>query len=86
MERRRERNKGDEREREIDRQTELKGDNNERILFVCFFLKKNWPTPASFSFIFGLFKQTLQFFTTNICEKMSIQFTVPGFKPTTFST
>ena len=37
MERRRERNKGDEREREIDRQTELKGDNNERILFVCFF-------------------------------------------------
>ena len=84
MERRRERNKGDEREREIDRQTELKGDNNERILFVCFFLKKNWPTPASFSFIFGLFKQTLQFFTTNICEKMSIQFTVPGFKPTTF--
>ena len=25
------------------------------------FLKKNGPTPASFSFIFGLFKQTLQF-------------------------
>ena len=61
MERRRERNKGDEREREIDRQTELKGENNELILFVCFFLKKNWPTPASFSFIFGLFKQTSQF-------------------------
>ena len=26
-----------------------------------FFLKKNGPTPASFSFIFGLFKQTIQF-------------------------
>ena len=31
----------------------------ERMLF-SFFLKK-WPTPASFSFIFGHFKQTLQF-------------------------
>ena len=27
----------------------------------CFFLKKNGPTLASFSFIFGLFKQTIQF-------------------------
>ena len=44
------------------------------------------PTPASFSFIFGLFKQTLQIFTTNICEKMSIQYTVLGFEPTTFGT
>ena len=32
---------------------------------------KNGPIPASFSFIFGLFKQTIQFFTTNQCEKMS---------------
>ena len=32
-----------------------------------FFL--NGPTPASFSFTFGLCKQTLQIFTTNICEK-----------------
>ena len=29
----------------------------------------NEPTPASFSFIFGLFKQTIQLFTTNQCEK-----------------
>ena len=34
---------------------------------------KNGPTLASFLFIFGLFKQTLQIFRTNICEKMSIQ-------------
>ena len=33
------------------------------------FFKKNGPTPTSFLFIFGLFKQTLQIFTTNICEK-----------------
>ena len=25
-------------------------------------------------------------FTTNQCEKMSIQYTVPGFEPTTFLT
>ena len=56
-------------------------------LFLPFlFLKKNRPTPASFSFIFGLFKQTLQIFNTNICEKMSIQYTVLGFEPTTFGT
>ena len=30
-------------------------------------LLKNRPTPASFSCIFGLFKQTMQFFTTNQC-------------------
>ena len=43
------------------------------------------PTPASFSFIFGLFKQTLQFYNNNMW-KMSIQYTVPGFEPTTFGT
>ena len=32
---------------------------------------KNGPTPASFSFIFGLFQQKNTFFTTNQCEKMS---------------
>ena len=47
---------------------------------------KNGPTPASFSFIFGLFKQTLQIFTKNICEKNPIKYTVPGYKPTTFET
>ena len=29
--------------------------------FAYSFVLKNGPTPASFSFIFGLFKQTLQF-------------------------
>ena len=47
---------------------------------------KNRPTPASFLFIFGLFNQTLQIFTTNICEKFSIQYAVPGFEPMTFGT
>ena len=48
-----------------------------------FFKKKNGPTPASF--IFGLFKQTsLQFLQQIYMKKMSIQYTVQGFKPTTF--
>ena len=38
------------------------------------------PQPL-FLFIFGLFRQTFQMFTTNICEKMSIQDMVPGFEP-----
>ena len=52
------------------------------IMFYKFdtFLKKNGPL---FSFIFGLFIQTLQNFTTNKCEKMYIQYTVSGFEPTT---
>ena len=49
------------------------------------FLKK-WANPGLFSGIFGLFKQTLQIFTTNRCEKMSIQYTVLGFEPMTFGT
>ena len=50
------------------------------------FLKK-MANPDLFLFIFGLFKQTsLLFFTTNKCEKnvMAIQYTAPGFEPTTF--
>ena len=31
------------------------------LFFFFYLLWKNGPTPASFSFIFGLFKQTLQF-------------------------
>ena len=42
----------------------------------------NGPTPASFSFIFGLFKQTIQWLL-QINVKMSIQYTVPGFEPIT---
>ena len=34
----------------------------------CNFFLKNGQIPASFSFIFGLFKQTIHFFTTNQCE------------------
>ena len=51
-----------------------------------FILKKIGPTPASFSFIFSLFKQTLLQFLQQINVKnvMSIQYTAPGFEPTTF--
>ena len=41
----------------------------------------NGPTPASFSFIFGLFKQTLQFLQQiNVNNVKSIQYKAPGFK------
>ena len=36
-----------------------------------------------FSFIFGLFQTNI---TANHCEKMSIQYTMQGFKPTTSQT
>ena len=43
-----------------------------------------WPTPASF-FIFGLFKQTIQFLQQmNVKNVKSIQYPAPGFEPTTF--
>ena len=38
------------------------------------FFFKNGPTAASFSFIFGLFKQAIQFL-----QQMSIQYMLPGF-------
>ena len=45
---------------------------------------KIWANPASFSFNFSLFKQTIQFLgTTNQCEKMSIQYMALGSEPTT---
>ena len=43
----------------------------------------NGPTPASFIAYFRSFQTNIiTIFTTKICEKMSIQYTVPGFEPT----
>ena len=54
------------------------------IVKHCFF---KWANPACFSFIFGLFQTNIiTIFTTNKCEKMSTQYTAPGFKPTTSRT
>ena len=47
------------------------------------FVFENRPSPASFSFIFGLFHTTL--LLQIIYVKMSIQFMVLGFKPRTFT-
>ena len=44
------------------------------------------PTPASFSFIFGPFKQTSLNFYNKYMWNFSIQHTVPGFEPTAFGT
>ena len=47
----------------------------------------NGPTSAPFSFIFSLFKQTIQFLLQiNVKNVMSIQYTAPGFEPTTSRT
>ena len=46
---------------------------------------KNGPTLASFLFIFGLFKQTIQFLQQiNVKNVMSIQYMALGFEPMTF--
>ena len=48
---------------------------------VIFF---KWANPGLFFVYFQSFQTNNTIFTTNICEKMYIQYTVPGFKPTTF--
>ena len=58
--------------------------HNQCIDVLKWFLK-NGQTPALFSFIFSLFKQTIQFLQQiNVKNVMSIQYTVPGFEPATF--
>ena len=49
-------------------------------------LFKKWANPGLFFIYFRPSEETLQFFTTNKCEKISIQDTVPGFELTTFGT
>ena len=47
----------------------------------------NGPTQASFIIYFQSFQtDIIAIFTTNICEKMFIQYMVLGFEPTTFGT
>ena len=43
---------------------------------------KNGLTPASFSFIFNLFRQTTEFYNKSMWKNvMSIQYMAPGFEP-----
>ena len=56
-----------------------------KMTYSCCF--SNGPSLALFLFIFGLFEQTLQFFTTNqIKYVMSIQYKALGFEITTSQT
>ena len=48
------------------------------------YLTKNRPSPTSFSFIFVFSNKHPTIFTTNMCGKMSIQYTVLGFEPMAF--
>ena len=55
--------------------------------FVLFFFKKMGQPRPLFRLFSVFFKQTsLQFLQQIYEEKMSIQYTVPGFEPTTFGT
>ena len=42
------------------------------FLLLAFLFLKNGPSPASFSFIFGLFQTNNTIFTTNQCEKCQV--------------
>ena len=49
---------------------------------ACIFYK-NGPFPASFIIYFWSFSHKHYNFYNNICEKLSIQYLLPGFEPTT---
>ena len=49
-------------------------------------LIKKWAILGIFFGFFSSFQTSLTILTANICEKMSIQYMVPGFKPMTFGT
>ena len=54
------------------------------VLVPLFFFKMGQPRPLFH--LFSSFQTHITIFTTNKCEKMSIQYTVLGFEPTTFGT
>ena len=51
---------------------------------TCFLIK--WANPGLFFVYFRSFQTNITIFKTNICEKMSIQYSVLGFEPITFRT
>ena len=52
---------------------------------LSYFFKKIGPTPASFLFIFGLFKQTIQFLQhMNVKNVMSIQYPALSYSSSIF--
>ena len=58
----------------------------QELVLLIFFKKMGQPRPL-FRLFSVFFKQTsLQFLQQIYEEKMSIQYTVPGFEPTTFGT
>ena len=56
----------------------------QRVENVYFF---KWANPGlCFVYFWSFQTNIITIFTTNICEKMSIQCMVPGFEPMTFRT
>ena len=57
---------------------------HQNLVLIKVLLKMDHP--GLFFVYFHLFSKNITIFTTNICEKMSIQFMVLGIEPTTFGT
>ena len=51
------------------------------IIDMKSFFKKKWANPGLFFVYFRSFQTNNTIFTTNQCEKISIQYTVPGLNP-----
>ena len=49
---------------------------------VELFVFKKWANTGLFCCLFSAFSKKHNSFTTNQCEKMSIQYMAPGFEPT----
>ena len=52
---------------------------------ISTFLKK-WANPGLFFIYFWSILTNITIFTTNLCEKMPIQYKGPGLEPTSFGT
>ena len=68
---------------EIKSSTRLLRSAQKVIKDLVYFFKK-MGHPQTLFRLFSSFQTNFTIFTTNKCEKMSIQLTVLGFKPTTF--
>ena len=57
------------------------------LLSIFFLFLKKWANSGHFFIYFWSFPTNIiTIFTTNICDKMLIQYMTPGFEPMTFRT
>ena len=66
-------------------QVNLAPEYQDDLVSIGIFFKK-WANPHLFLIYFRLFQTQITIITGNKSEKLSIQYTVPGFELTTFGT